>query len=96
MSSFVLTDFKEELSPEFQTQLGFDDVVNTVISTTADRPPQQPGRRSNAKILKCDDDLESVDSFWGVGTATAVTTATTATTAGQTPVGKALSTRTPG
>jgi len=83
-----------------QTQLGFDDVVNTVISTTADRPPQQPGRRSNAKILKCDDDLESVDSFWGVGTATAVTTATsttaTATTAGQTPVGKALSTRTPG
>ena len=67
----------------FQVPLGFDNVA-----VTAERPPQQPGRRSFTK--KAEEDLESVDSFWGVGTAT-----TTATNAG-TPVGTIQTNRTPG
>lgn len=66
-----------------QVPLGFDNVA-----VTAERPPQQPGRRSFTK--KAEEDLESVDSFWGVGTAT-----TTATNAG-TPVGTIQTNRTPG
>ena len=69
--------------------LGFDNVV-----ATAERPPQQPGtRRSVAK--KCEEDLESVDSFWGVGTAQ-VPAMNTMATAADTPAGKTQANRTPG
>jgi len=72
-----------------QVPLGFDNVV-----ATAERPPQQPGtRRSVAK--KCEEDLESVDSFWGVGTAQ-VPAMNTMATAADTPAGKTQANRTPG
>ena len=68
--------------PPNQVPLGFDNVAAVV---TAERPPQQPGRRSFVK--KAEEDLESVDSFWGVGTATVT---------GDTPAGKSQPNWTPG
>jgi len=78
---------------------------------TADRPPPQPPRQNlnSAAIRKRDEDLESVDSFWGVGGSVSTliggvggntivgggTTSLTATA--ETPAGKPLiSDRTPG
>jgi len=76
--------------------IGFDGLNSEVAS----RPPPQPPRQHLQTVSngKRDDDLESVDSFWGVGgPSTAATATTTTKTKAETPTSKPLTTeRTPG